>query len=790
MAREGDLGVRRAALAVALLALIFFLSLEDIKPPAPKPANAPASEFSAARAFNILNRLLGDDFPHPVGSPADDAVRNRIIAELKNLGYAPQVQTAFTCGQYGSCATVSNVVALLRTSSQSNQATSDDAPGGPSVLVSAHYDSVPAGPGASDDGVGVAALLETARALKSLPPPKHPVVLLVTDGEEGGLLGARAFMEFHPWARTVRAAVNLDARGTSGASIMFETGDANEWAVRLFGQHVPHPSLSSISYTVYKRLPNDTDFSVFKSAGAQGLNFAFIGDVSHYHTPLDNIANANPASLQHQGENALASVTALANADFSTIPIKEAVYFDLFQSQIIRFRATWAVPLAIVCIVLLAVQIAWLFRTNRLSLNEFFWGLSICLGIIAITAILAYVLRTLLRFGSAILVDWVAHPVPVQLAFWSLAIGVLFTVGILFGRCAAFWGLWSSLWTCWSILSLIFAWAAPGISYLFLIPLLVGVVSSLPAIFLPIDSAGGQLSRINLNDRFATLSAFLALAATAAAGFAAILLLYQGLGNRVLPFIAIFVAVQLTPVLPLCADISNAPGMRGALFAWIPISVSLTAAFFTLILPQFSAKSPQRVNIEYWKDADTNVAQWIVEPASGRLPEPINVAASFKRADKGPFPWDRGPAFVSPAPRLASSAPSFTILASSTNANERRYRALLKSERGASEVVVLFPPKSGVSNVSMQGQSLDGASEKEIFFFGDWNVYRCLAVPSEGVEMVFTLPSGKPLQIFVVDVSYGLPTEGKFLLDSRPLTAVPSQDGDVSLVSRSVQFIP
>ena len=603
------------------------------------------------------------------------------------------------------------------------------------------------------------------------------------------MLGARAFVEFHPWAHSVRAVVNLDARGTSGPSIMFETGTANEWAVRLFERHASHPSLNSIAYTVYKRLPNDTDFTVFKAAGAQGLNFAFIGDVVHYHTPLDNIGNASPASLQHQGENALSSVTALANADLSSIPIRGAVYFDIFQSQVILFGTGWAVPLALICIFLLALQILRLFRTNRLSLPQAFSGLTIWLAIVVITAILAFILRTLLHLGSAILVDWVAHPRPVQLAFWSLGAGVAFTVAILFGRRAGFWGLWVATWLWWCAFSLVLASVAPGLCYLFLIPSLVSVVSAVPAIFMPRAREVGLAV-----GPFAVASAFLSLVAAGAIGFAPILLLYAGLGNSVLPVIAILVAIELTSVLPLFSDISSARGTAGALFAWAPISLCLTAAFFTVILPQFSTRAPQRVNIEYWKDADTNVAQWIVQPASGRLPEPIGVAANFTRANKGPFPWDRGAAYHSPAPRLTDSAPSFTILQSSSVAsaagNEKHYRALLKSERGAPEVLVLFPPKSGVKDVTMGGQALDRAATKRIFLFGDWNVYRCLAVPSEGVEMGFTLPAGEPLQIYVVDVSYSLPASGKFLLDSRPLTAVPSQDGDVTIVSRSVQFLP
>ncbi len=55
--------------------------------------------FSAGRAMQFLGRILTDEEPHPVGSAANDAVRARILAELTNLGYQPQVQTAQGCSE-------------------------------------------------------------------------------------------------------------------------------------------------------------------------------------------------------------------------------------------------------------------------------------------------------------------------------------------------------------------------------------------------------------------------------------------------------------------------------------------------------------------------------------------------------------------------------------------------------------------------------------------------------------------------------------------------------------------
>ena len=196
-------GVLRILYAAVLLAAIFFLSFAALRLRAPKPSSAPQAQFSAVRAQDILHQILGDDAPHPIGSAANQAVRTRILDQLARLGYKPQVQVGFACSEYGDCATVHNVVARL-----------DGSEPGSAVLLVAHYDSVPAAPGDSDDGAGVAAVLEIARALQSLPQPRHSIILLIDDGEEAGLLGARAFVQSHPWAKEVRAAVNLDARGT------------------------------------------------------------------------------------------------------------------------------------------------------------------------------------------------------------------------------------------------------------------------------------------------------------------------------------------------------------------------------------------------------------------------------------------------------------------------------------------------------------------------------------------------------------------------------------------------
>lgn len=761
-------GVRRIVFAAAILAGVFVLTLWSTQPPAAKDAAAPPTEFSAGRALDVLDRLVGNGVPHPVGSAADETVRGHIVSELTALGYDPQIQTAFDCDEYGECATVNNVLARL----PGNES-------GPAVLLAAHYDSVLAGPGAFDDGAGAAAVLEIARVLKSLPAQRHPIILLIDEGEEAGLLGAHAFVNQHPWAKEVRAAVNLDARGTSGPSLMFETGAANAWAIRLFRKSVKHPGTSSIFYTAYKQLPNDTDFTVFKAAGYEGVNFAVIGSVIRYHTPLDNFENATAASLQHQGDNALESLLAFAGTDLSSIPPGEDVFFDVFERWTVAWPIGWTFPLAAFSFVLLLFQIVWMIWKKRLSLREYVWGLLEWIVILIVTGLLAYILERLIHRVGAIPVNWIAHPIPLLATFWSLPVAVVITHAMLFSRRSAFWGAWAGVWTWWALLSLVIAWLMPGVSYILLVPLAIAGGVALPFTLRRAEKLVGY-------GWFATIPLVFA----AILNFSPLLMLYTALGNQLLIPIAVLVALVLTPFAPLCTGLNKAGDLSRLTFPLSPIVATALAAFIAIVVPPYSAKAPEHVNINYWLDADSGKSQWLAFPESNKLPEPIRLATQFHHVEPGPFPWSRRGAFVADAPHADLSPPTFTVLESSEVAGKRSFRALLRSERGAPETMVMFPPDANVEAVRMEGLPVTPETEGIRRYLNGWAYYGCSTTPAKGIEISFQIPTGKSVEVFALDRTPGLPPDGSFLLKARPLTATPIHEGDVTILSRRVQLIP
>jgi hypothetical protein len=751
---------------LVLYALILSLAVVRSRPPVAKPADAPEAQFSAARAKQILQQLVGNSVPHPVGSAADAAVRERIVAELNRLGYQPKIEAGFACDPWGTCAAVNNVVARLAGQEP-----------GPAVMMASHYDSVPAGPGASDDGAGVAAELEIARALKASPVLRHPVILLMDEGEEAGLLGAEAFVASDPWAKDVRAVVNVEARGTSGPSAMFETGDANLWLMKMYARAVKHPNTSSINYTVYKLLPNDTDFTVFKRPGVgyQGFNFAFIGDVAHYHTPLDNFTNADVRSIQQQGQSALATLRALANSNLNPGLPSEAVFFDLFSWKTIWWPAAWTIWFAGIAFILLAIEISVLLWRGEVNAKMFLLGILSWPAILIAAGFFGGSFYFVLRKGGALPVSWVAHPAPMLTAFWALGFCIAGLLALGFWRGAGFVGLWSGTWVWWALVSLALAMIAPGVSYIFVLPALAAALCGLWAVF----GASEGIWKWRVAIIFPGLVA-------GTVTFAMVWVVYDAMGGIVLPGITLFVALLLTPLVPV---MGGATGRARWALPILALAIFVMAGITALTMPAYSASWPERLNLEYYQDADAGKSYWLATPNSGRLPQSLRSAEAFGDSEETLQPL-MGKGFVADAPNLNFPAPTLTIQKAAASQGKVEYQVLLRSPRGAPEAVVGFPPGSGVESVSMNGQAIPQLKADMLAFMRGWHPFTCDTLPPEGIELQFTLPSDKPVSVLILDKSFGLPARGVALQKARPATAIASQDGDAVVVAQHVRLQP
>ena len=76
-------------------------------------------------------------------------------------------------------------------------------------------------------------------------------------------------------------------------------------------------------------MPNDTDFTVFKRAGKQGLNFAGAGRPNIYHQTYDTPANLSEATLQRHGSYILAMLRHIGNADLTSVEAADVSYLTV-----------------------------------------------------------------------------------------------------------------------------------------------------------------------------------------------------------------------------------------------------------------------------------------------------------------------------------------------------------------------------------------------------------------------------------------------------------------------------
>jgi Peptidase family M28 len=221
------------------------------------------------------------------------------------------------------------------------------------VLLAAHYDTTFGSPGASDDKSSVAAMLETARALASGEPLRRDIVMIFTDGEEAGLLGASSFVAEHSRGAQGGVVLNWEATGNAGPSVLFETSSGNAELIKEFAASAPYPIGDSAMAALYQAGMQNTDFTAFRDAGFVGLNFAFIDGMASYHTSVDTVAQLDTAGLQHMGSNMLGLTRGLGLRDLAELRSEhDAVFFGAF-GHLVTYPMWLVWPLAGLAVVII-----------------------------------------------------------------------------------------------------------------------------------------------------------------------------------------------------------------------------------------------------------------------------------------------------------------------------------------------------------------------------------------------------------------------------------------------------
>ena len=733
---------------VASFVLVAALSLSGYSPPPPAGRDSGADEFSAERAGDMLARILDGGRPHPTGSAENAAVRDRVVAEFERIGYRAEVRRRFVCNRWDTCATVDNVLAHLPGTGTE-----------PGVLLASHYDSVSAGPGAADAGAGAAAILEVARALRSAPALPRSVWFLVGDGEEAGLLGAEAFVR-EPEFSAISTVVNLEARGTSGPSQLFETQAGNSAIVSLARKALMRPVGSSLAYEIYKHMPNDTDFTVLRREGLAGVNFAFTGGAARYHTPLDDLDHLDRGSLQHHGDNALAMVRALAAADAEPLAEQDSIFFDVFGTKLVGWPVAWnsaLLALGLIGWIALALRSV---REETLRAMRLLTACLVMLLVPVAAMLVAVGLQAALAGTDAASSPWTAQGEILASAFLLLAVAACASLARPAQRWAGEAALALAVLLPFALVAIATVALLPGASFMALLPLIAGVLCGHVLLARPAYWGGAA----------AILTALL--------WFPLAFLTYEAVGYDGLPGVTLLMAFAALPLLPALAGL----GRGASLLAGASLAGVAALTVVALLRPAFTGDVPRGLNLVYTADRDNG--RLFADTRADDMPQDLMLTGSFESTAIESLPWsDRrhlpgraGPALPQPELEVLQDVPS---------TNGRRVRLHLRSLRNARVLHLVLPGTAQANEISVQEIPL---APREPGGDSQWQPIRVVAPPADGVLIDLELRSGEPIMLYAADQSDGLPDALVDVAHARDIDAVPIHSGDRTIAWREIRL--
>ncbi|KAG4071651.1 hypothetical protein HA402_011805 [Bradysia odoriphaga] len=382
--------------------------------------------FIGERA-QIYNREITDIGPKVVGSHLNEVVAIEILRrQAQDIinGKDPvhnieiDVQVASGSFQLFTMITVyQNIQNFIVRLSPSNGTAEH------SLLLNTHFDSVPVSPGGGDSCTFVSVMMETLRVMsKSTTPFRHNVVFLFNGAEENGLHGSHAFITQHRWAQNVKAFINMDAAGSGGREVLFQSTIRNQWMMNYYNRVALRPMSTSLGEEIFQTgvIPSDTDFRIFRDYGRiPGMDFAVYKDGYVYHTRND-ISDMIPiGTFQNGGDNILALTRAVANSPelsiSDTLPGEKLVFYDFLGWFMISYNTTIAIVINVIValVALVAVALSLLSFKNNLDLK---W----CHLTLEFTAVfLIQILSVALAIGVVLLLATIFDAVSRSMSWFS-----------------------------------------------------------------------------------------------------------------------------------------------------------------------------------------------------------------------------------------------------------------------------------------------------------------------------------------------------------------------------------
>ena len=577
-------------IAVAIITVSIYYSFYSLIPHKISGPDTSIEKFSTSRALEHIKFISKEH--HFVGSPYHKIVRGYIVGELQKLGLKTEIQSQFSVNEKWGGATMNhNILARIKGTGS-----------GKAMMLLSHYDSAPfASKGASDDAIGIACILEGIRAfLTNGTLPVNDIIVLISDGEEIGLNGAKAFVEHHPWVKDVGIVINFEARGSGGPSFtLMETNSGNEMMVKAMSEaSVPFPVANSFLYSVYKMLPNDTDLTMFREiSDIEGFNFAFIDDFYDYHCSTDNFENIDINTVEHQGSYLMSMLGHFQDADLSKLKSTvDYIYFNFPVLNIIFYPFSWALPLFLIVLTIFVIAVIYGIRKKKILgkniLRAFF---TVTFSLIAGLVISIYGWKMISYFHPEY--SDILHGFPYNghdyIAGFSFLISGLSTwITYRYFNNIAVLELIVPIFSIWLILTGAFTFMLTGASF-FIIPLYFLVLIFILELFVRISIFNKLILYSLLSiPGLIVLSPFIDMFPV-------------GLKMKAMPVSAILVILIIGSLMPVIRYLSEQKILYYLLFA-----LALIFLIKAEMYPGFNADQPKPNSLNYVYYTDENKAAW------------------------------------------------------------------------------------------------------------------------------------------------------------------------------------
>ena len=736
--------MRPLLLLIGLVAaLLAGLAATAMLAQAPPVDSAPeANQFDATRAKARLAMILGNERPHPADTAASDAVRARLVSQIRAAGLNPIVRDQFACNELHkqrgvACARVRNVIVALGPA------------GGKALLLNTHYDSNPAGPGAGDAGAGVATLIEVASILRN-EQLERPLIFLFNEGEELGLVGARAFLR-DSLSGMVDSLINLEARGTTGPVSMFETSLPNGPPVRAFAKAVDRPYANSLATDFYRQLPNYTDVNSFAERGWLALNFAMVGNETRYHSAGDNLEALDLRSLQHMGDQTLAVARELAGS--SPAGGGNLLFADVAGRQLVMVPQ-WLGFALLGLLILGFAFVSW----NRGGLWR---SLAVLLAGLVVAGALAWLGMFLMgqaRSGSF----WRAYPLWTHLAVYACGtLGGIAAI-VLVGRRLGVRQLRAGFWLAFLLLGIAVLLIAPGGVIYFLFPPLVAIAGIALSRWLPTAELVGAIAAAVL--LWLTLGEVLALLGE---------LLNNGPFFIFGPLALVITMPWLIEAKPLLDDSGRFRSIIAA------VAVMLVGWGAVAAAPAYSADRQQRFVIQYVHDAAQRKSWWVADNDDSPLPD--GFGSGWSREE---LPHTTAELWVRPAPELPGiAAPGVELVRRGQAGGDRTVTLRLRS-RGHDRVALIAPKDAQIRAAGTADYLRPISREARESRY----VVSCTGRSCDGAEITIVTSKREPIELLVYGARFALPPQARPLVQARPPNARPQYAPDSTVTLSQVRI--